>query len=89
MISRATIMTNIRINKRGRLTKPKTYRKMLGVEQGVAVLAEPSEQGTLLKSAGSFPTEIYSNSRVAEFDQAEAGLKTHLKGKKPGRNNRI
>lgn len=71
----------IQINSRGNLTLPKSFRKMLGLEKGGIIMAEPSGQGILLKPAVSFPIEIYSDSRVAEFDEAENDLKAYLSEK--------
>jgi AbrB family looped-hinge helix DNA binding protein len=68
----------IRINKKGTLTLPKELRKKLGLENGGVVMAESVEKGILLKPAGSFPMELYSDSRVAEFDKAEAALKEKI-----------
>lgn len=68
----------IQINSRGNLTLPKPLRKKLGLEKGGVVMAESSDQGILLKPAVSFPIEMYSDLRVAEFDEADAELKHHL-----------
>jgi bifunctional DNA-binding transcriptional regulator/antitoxin component of YhaV-PrlF toxin-antitoxin module len=75
-------MTTIQINKRGTLTLPKEYRKMLGLEQGGVVMAESTEKGLLLKPALAFPIELYSESRVAEFDEEDNALGKYLEGKK-------
>ena len=72
----------IQINSRGNLTLPKPLRKMLGLEKGGVVMAEPAEQGILLKPAVAFPIEMYSDSRVAEFDEADTELKNHLAKKR-------
>ena len=72
----------IQINQRGNMTLPKPLRKMLGIEKGGVVMAEPSDQGILLKPAVAFPIEMYSASRVAEFDDAETDLKRHLAKKR-------
>jgi bifunctional DNA-binding transcriptional regulator/antitoxin component of YhaV-PrlF toxin-antitoxin module len=72
----------IQINARGNLTLPKPMRKRLGLEKGGVVMAESSEQGILLKPAVAFPIEMYSDSRVAEFDEAEAELQNHLAKKR-------
>jgi bifunctional DNA-binding transcriptional regulator/antitoxin component of YhaV-PrlF toxin-antitoxin module len=77
--------STIHINKRGNLTLPMPFRKMLGLEKGGVVMAEPSEQGVLLKPAVEFPIEIYSDSRVAEFDAADAALENHLARKRRNR----
>ena len=75
-------MTTIQINKRGTLTLPKEFRKMLGLENGGVVMAESSEKGLLLKPALAFPIELYSDSRVAEFDKEDKALGRYLVGKK-------
>jgi antitoxin PrlF len=71
-------MDTIQINARGSLTLPKPLRKKLGLEKGGFVIAEVSEQGIFLKPALAFPIEMYSDSRVAEFNEAESELKNHL-----------
>ena len=75
-------MTTIQINKRSTLTLPKEFRKMLGLENGGVVMAESSEKGLLLKPALAFPIELYSDSRVAEFDEEDKALGRYLVGKK-------
>lgn len=72
----------IQINKRGNLTLPMPLRKMLGLEKGGVILAEPSDRGIMLKPAIAFPIEMYSDSRTAEFDEAEEELKRHLSKKR-------
>jgi bifunctional DNA-binding transcriptional regulator/antitoxin component of YhaV-PrlF toxin-antitoxin module len=72
----------IQINQRGNMTLPKTLRKMLGIEKGGVVMAEPSDKGILLKAAVAFPIEMYPASRVAEFDDAEAELNRYLAKKR-------
>jgi bifunctional DNA-binding transcriptional regulator/antitoxin component of YhaV-PrlF toxin-antitoxin module len=72
----------IQINKRGNLTLPMPFRKMLGLEKGGVILAEQSDQGIVLKPAVAFSIEMYSDSRVAEFDAADAELKRYVGKKK-------
>ena len=72
----------IQINQRGNMTLPKPLRKMLGIEKGGVVMAEPSDKGILLKAAVAFPIEMYTASRVAEFDDAEAELNRYLAKKR-------
>jgi bifunctional DNA-binding transcriptional regulator/antitoxin component of YhaV-PrlF toxin-antitoxin module len=74
--------STIQINRRGNLTLPMSFRKKLGLEKGGVVLAESLEQGIMLKPAVAFTIEMYSDSRVAEFDRAEADLKQFLSKKK-------
>jgi bifunctional DNA-binding transcriptional regulator/antitoxin component of YhaV-PrlF toxin-antitoxin module len=71
-------MTTIQINKRGTLTLPKELRKKLGLEKEGIIMAELSEKGVLLKPAIAFPIELYSDSRVAEFNEADKALRSYI-----------
>lgn len=72
----------IQINKRGTLTLPKALRRTLGVDRGGMVVAEAAEQGILLRPSVTFPIEIYTDERVAEFDAADKDLGRCLKRKR-------
>jgi bifunctional DNA-binding transcriptional regulator/antitoxin component of YhaV-PrlF toxin-antitoxin module len=71
----------IQINKRGTMTLPKVLRRTLSVERGGMVVAETSAQGIILRPSVTFPIEIYTDERVAEFDAADAELGRRLKRK--------
>ncbi len=73
--------TTIQINERGNLTLPKAMRKALGIDKGGVMIAILSADGVVLKPAMSFPIEIYTSERVAEFDNADEELRRHLKRK--------
>lgn len=73
--------TTIQINERGTLTIPKILRKRLGFEGGGLVLVEESGDGLVIRPAVTFPYEIYSNERIAEFDKEDEELNRHLKKK--------
>jgi hypothetical protein len=45
-------------------------------------MAEASEGGILLRPAVSYPIEMYTESRVAEFDAEEQKLRRHLSRKR-------
>ena len=57
----------ININERGTLTLPKEMRLRLGVSANAQVVAEETDDGILLRAGVTFPVEIYSAKRVAEF----------------------
>jgi len=59
----------ININDRGTLTLPKELRRRLGVNGNSQVVAEETEEGVLLRAGMTFPIEIYSGKRLAEFDR--------------------
>jgi bifunctional DNA-binding transcriptional regulator/antitoxin component of YhaV-PrlF toxin-antitoxin module len=57
----------ININDCGTLTLPKEMRRRLGVERGTQVVEEETEEGILLRPGVTFPVELYSEKRLAEF----------------------
>ena len=57
----------ININERGTLTLPKEMRLRLGVGSNAQVVAEETDDGILLRAGVTFPVEMYSDKRVAEF----------------------
>ena len=57
----------ININDRGTLTLPKEMRQRLGVSRSAQVVAEETDDGILLRAGVTFPVEIYSDKRLAEF----------------------
>jgi AbrB family looped-hinge helix DNA binding protein len=59
----------ININDRGTLTLPKELRRRLGVNGNSQIVAEETDEGILLRAGVTFPIEIYSEKRLAEFDR--------------------
>jgi len=59
----------ININERGTLTLPKEMRIKLGISGEGQVIAEETSEGIVLKAGASFPIEIYTDERIAEFDK--------------------
>ena len=57
----------IHINDRGTLTLPRDMRRRLGVNQNAQVIAEETAEGILLRPGATFPVELYSEDRLAEF----------------------
>jgi bifunctional DNA-binding transcriptional regulator/antitoxin component of YhaV-PrlF toxin-antitoxin module len=57
----------ININDRGTLTLPKEMRRRLGVNGNAQVVAEETDEGILLRAGVTFPVEVYSDNRLAEF----------------------
>ena len=71
--------TTIQINERGTLTLPKELRKRLGLEKGGVIIAEVSDNGIILKPAVAFPIEMYTDSRIKEFEKEDEKLMEHLR----------
>jgi len=57
----------LNINDRGTLTLPKAMRRRLGVAHNALVVAEETDEGILLRPGVTFPVELYSEKRLAEF----------------------
>jgi bifunctional DNA-binding transcriptional regulator/antitoxin component of YhaV-PrlF toxin-antitoxin module len=57
----------ININDRGTLTLPKEMRRRLGLNGDAQVVAEETDEGILLRASATFPVEMYSEKRLAEF----------------------
>jgi bifunctional DNA-binding transcriptional regulator/antitoxin component of YhaV-PrlF toxin-antitoxin module len=57
----------ITINDRGTLTLPKEMRVRLGATSQSQVVAEETDDGILLRAGVTFPIEVYSEKRIAEF----------------------
>lgn len=67
---------------RGVVTLPAKLRQALGLKADDQLIAETTPQGLLLRPAVTLPIELYSESRVREFDEAEAALEEALPRKK-------
>ena len=74
----------ININERGTLTLPKEMRQRLGLKESGQVVAEVTDQGILIRAGVTFPVEIYTDKRVAEFtrNNEEALRRYRLKTKR-------
>ena len=65
-------MTMVRLGKKGQVSIPRSVLKRLGIEGEVPLLVEATADGAiLLRPAGVYPIEIYSEERIREFDKAD------------------
>lgn len=55
------------VGSRGTVVIPAEFRRRYGLEEGSTVIAEPREEGLLLRPATVLPLETYSRERKAEF----------------------
>ena len=53
---------------------PAKLRQALGLKADDLLIAETTPEGLLLRPAVTLPIEIYSDERIAEFDEGEAEL---------------
>ena len=72
----------ININDRGTLTLPKEMRQRLGVSRNAQVVAEETDDGILLRAGVTFPVEVYSEKRLAEFRRNNEELLINYRFKK-------
>jgi len=74
--------TTLTVTRRGVVTLPAKLRKALGIKADDQLIAETTPEGLLLRPAVTLPIEMYSETRIREFDQAETELEKTLVGKK-------
>ena len=61
-------MNMTRIGKKGQVSIPKAVLDKLGIEPETVMLVESTDEGSIvLRPAGVYPVEIYSDARVSEF----------------------
>ncbi len=61
------MIKSITINDRGTLTLPKELRRRLGLQGKGQVVVEETENGVFLRAGATFPIEMYTEKRIAEF----------------------
>ncbi len=70
------------MTERGTLTLPASMRKALGVKGKQHFLADMEEDGSIrLRPADLYPIEIYTDERIAEFDEQDRLLGEYLKSR--------
>ncbi len=78
-------METAKLGKRGQVSIPKAVLEQLGIEAETILLVETTSDGSiLLRPAGVYPIEIYSDARVAEFmeeDQISDDLREKIRKK--------
>ena len=70
------------VTSRGVVTLPAKLRAALGLKPDDHLIAETTPEGLLLRPAVTLPVEVYSDQRIAEFDEAEADLQKVLTRRK-------
>lgn len=59
--------TTTKVGRRGTVVIPAEFRRRFGLEEGSLVIAEPTEEGVLIRPAVALPVEHYTPERRAEF----------------------
>ena len=62
----------IKLGKRGQVSIPKSILNRLGLKSGLPILVETTVDGAIiLRPAVTYPIELYSEERIAEFDETD------------------
>jgi len=65
-------METVKLGKKGQISIPKAVLKRLGLEAETLLLVETTSDGSiLLRPAGVYPVEVYSDARIREFHQED------------------
>jgi bifunctional DNA-binding transcriptional regulator/antitoxin component of YhaV-PrlF toxin-antitoxin module len=70
----SSMKATLSISGRGLIALPAKMREAAGIRPQDNIIAETTPEGILLRPAVTVPIEIYSDERIAEFEQAEAEL---------------
>lgn len=73
------------VSSRGLVTLPAKLRAALGLKADDQLIAETTPEGLLLRPAVTLPIELYTESRVREFDEGEADLERFFKKRRSSR----
>lgn len=66
-------MELVKLGKRGQLSIPQSVLRRLGLSGDAVLLLDVSDDGAIvLRQAAVFPVEIYSDSRIDEFERQNA-----------------
>jgi AbrB family looped-hinge helix DNA binding protein len=66
-------MDLVKLGKKGQVTVPKTILKQAGIAENAPLLIDVAPDGSIvLRQAGVYPIEIYTDERIAEFERENA-----------------
>ena len=84
-------MEVVKLGKKGQVSLPAAVLRKLGLQGAATLLVETTDDGAVvLRPAGVYPIELYTDARIAEFDQANrlTGAEKARLRKLPGRRKR-
>jgi AbrB family looped-hinge helix DNA binding protein len=62
----------VKVGSKGQVSIPRAILDRLGIQKETPMLVELTEDGAiLLRQAGVYPLEIYSDERIREFEKAD------------------
>ena len=64
-------MDIVKLGKKGQLSLPAAVLRTIGLQGAATMLVEATDDGAvILRPAGVYPIEVYTDARIAEFDRA-------------------
>ena len=64
-------MDIVKLGKKGQLSLPAAVLRKIGLQGAATMLVEATDDGAvILRPAGVYPIEVYTDARIAEFDRA-------------------
>jgi AbrB family looped-hinge helix DNA binding protein len=65
-------MDVVKLGKKGQVSLPAAVLRKLGLRARATLLVEATDDGAvILRPAGVYPIELYSEARIKEFEQAD------------------
>lgn len=65
-------MELVKLGRKGQLSIPRSVLKRLGIDGEALLAVDVTDDGSiLLRQVGVYPLEVYSDARVAEFEEAD------------------
>jgi AbrB family looped-hinge helix DNA binding protein len=62
----------VKLGSKGQVSIPKSVLERLGIREQTPMLVDVTEDGAiLLRQAGVYPIELYSEERIRDFDRAD------------------
>lgn len=66
-------MELVKLGKKGQITIPRTILKQAGITEKAPLLIDATPDGSIiLRQAGVYPIELYTDERIAEFEKENA-----------------
>jgi len=61
----------VKLGKKGQITIPRSILKAIGISDATPLLVEATDDGAIvLRQAGVYPIELYTDTRIKEFEQS-------------------
>ena len=66
-------MDIVKLGRKGQLTIPKAVLRRAGIDEDAPLIVDAAPDGSIvLRPAGVYPIEAYSDARIAEFERENA-----------------